>query len=525
MDICVTFSGYRCFSPENPVQVTLQGEQVAFLGLNNAGKSTLLKAFYDFRDIFKKLSASTDDLRAVVGGHDIPFRIQDFTSVEDIFWHHDTSDIKISIEVPPCPDFLSRVDITIRNNSDRFRVLFYDTEGNAIPYNQLAGEGTRLRTPTRVYGDLRRIFDAFASLAQCIYVPSVRHATPFTPDSAHMREGAFFDIKIGKPFIESWDSLQRGSGKHQTEKIASVIQDLRRIFGFETLDFMTDAGRRTMIAVVNGKSVLLSDLGSGLSQFVVLLGNLAFANPSYVLIDEPESNLHPSLQLQFLEAVAARSKYGVLFATHSLGLARSAADRTYVVQSRPDGSRLTEYSAYPNLAELLGELSFRSYEQVGFDKILLVEGKTDVRTIEELLNHFDKGEKCFLLPLHGSQLINGRSEEELAQVTKASPHVFALIDSERNAGEELAKDRRAFLKTCDKLGIKHHALQKRAIENYFTDKAVKKTKGDRFRALRDEESLLDNDPRWPKSENWRIARNMTREELTNSDLGKFLESI
>src|SRR5260370_42397480 len=88
-------------------------------------------------------------------------------------------------------------------------------------------------------------------------------------------------------------------------------------------------GAQDILVVGNGKSLRLSDLGSGFSQFIVLLGNIAFREPTWVLLDEPELNLHPALQLEFLQAAAARATEGVVFATHSLALARQAAERIY----------------------------------------------------------------------------------------------------------------------------------------------------------------------------------------------------
>ena len=49
-----TIKNYRCFSQENPLKFTLREGLTAFVGPNNAGKSTILKFFFEFR---KPLSA------------------------------------------------------------------------------------------------------------------------------------------------------------------------------------------------------------------------------------------------------------------------------------------------------------------------------------------------------------------------------------------------------------------------------------------------------------------------------------
>jgi ABC-type glutathione transport system ATPase component len=44
--------------------------------------------------------------------------------------------------------------------------------------------------------------------------------------------------------------------------------------------------------------------------------------------------LHASLQLDFLQTLARYTDYGVVFATHSMGLARTAADTIYTLTKR-----------------------------------------------------------------------------------------------------------------------------------------------------------------------------------------------
>ena len=68
-------------------------------------------------------------------------------------------------------------------------------------------------------------------------------------------------------------------------------------------------------------------------------------------------------------------------------------------------------------------------------------------------------------------------------------------------------------------------LERRAIENYCTDEAVKKAKGPRYRALQPYGKLNDMDPTWGKRDNWRIAREMSRSALERTNLGKFLACL
>jgi hypothetical protein len=80
--------------------------------------------------------------------------------------------------------------------------------------------------------------------------------------------------------------------------------------------------------------------------------------------------------------------------------------------------------------------------------------------------------------------------------------------------------------TCDALGIRRHVLHRRATENYFSERAIQiALRSPSFRALGPFEKLEDAKPAWGKQENWRIAREMSLEELDGTDLGEFIRSL
>jgi hypothetical protein len=107
-----------------------------------------------------------------------------------------------------------------------------------------------------------------------------------------------------------------------------------------------------------------------------------------------------------------------------------------------------------------------------------------------------------------------------------SDDISLLMDSERTAHDAPLEPMRAgFVAICKKVGLHHHVLERRAIENYFSDEAVKKAFGTHYRALHPYEKLKDISPAWGKSENWRIAREMTIPEVEGTDLGQFLATL
>lgn len=117
-------------------------------------------------------------------------------------------------------------------------------------------------------------------------------------------------------------------------------------------------------------------------------------------------------------------------------------------------------------------------------------------------------------------------EVELAELMRITTNVVALVDSERVSAEsEPAARRKSFADSCGRLGFKICLTKLRAIENYLSDRAIKTIKGDKYRALQPYQKLDELPFSWAKQENWRIAREMTWDELEATDVGSFLASL
>lgn len=123
-------------------------------------------------------------------------------------------------------------------------------------------------------------------------------------------------------------------------------------------------------------------------------------------------------------------------------------------------------------------------------------------------------------------MINGHREDELKEVKKICDDVYALIDSEkRSSGERESANHRAFRESCQRVGIQCHILERRALENYFSTRAVQQVLGEKFRAPKHFEDLKEVNSKWPKSENWKIVQQMNRSELEDTDLWGFLAGL
>ncbi len=531
MNVGITLKNYRCFPEDQPAIIRVEKGFTALVGTNNSGKSTLLRFFWEFRPLLSSLVNPNSLHVAMQGGREalnFPSTIRD---PEEVFCNRQAQTITIEFDfsqidksqlptlLGDCPTRLV-VDIdrgsktwgakaSILDHPLRRENLIWMTREN----NDL------LKYGEEVVADFTAIHKICEMLTRCVYIPAYRNA---------INAGAaqsYFDIQTGQAFISQWRSWQAGDIIEHRRAARRLTDTIRDIFGYDRLEINAANNNETLEVFIDDESYMLPELGSGIAQFLMVLANAAIKKPPFVLIDEPELNLHPALQRDFLRCLASYATEGVVFATHNLGLALAQADRTYSVHRIGHGqSAVHPYGETPRLPEFLGEMSYAGYKQLGFDKILLVEGVTDLRAIQYFLSLYGKQDKVVLLPLGGDSMINGNRTEELQEVQRICPHVYALIDSEKTSATDPVKaPRQAFVATCANLSpaIPCTVLDRRAIENYFTEAAVKAVLGPAVSALRHYDRAPNN---W-KVDNWRIAQEMQRADIEATDLGYLLASL
>jgi ABC-type Mn2+/Zn2+ transport system ATPase subunit len=515
----LTVKNYRCFV--RPTTVEIAKGLTAFIGTNNADKSTLMRFLLELRPILASVSRPGPDMMNLLYGN----RSAVFEHVADpneVFSNVNQGDLEFWFdfiyERPTNHLEPTRVHFVIARRDQRCRMRITTNETlNVSANHNFSFVGNALQQGSTYKCDLSEICSLAEALSSTLYIGPFRNALNIGG------MGNYFDIQIGEQFIASFRHRKTGPQRQLNMDVIDLIEDIRRIFEFQSLAIEPSADDKSLHITVNNKPYKQNELGSGILQFVIVLANAVSARKDFILIDEPELNLHPRLQLDFLTTLESYAGQGVWFATHSIGLARSAADRIYsVVRERNSDSAARPFEATPRLAEFLGEMSFSSHQEIGFEKILLVEGPTEVRVIQQFLRKMKKDHVVVLLPLHG----RFPQEEEIGEVLRLTPKLAALIDSERGAPEDaLSAVRHGFLELCKAHEIPAHVLERRATENYFPDSVIKAVFGAQYRGLEAYERFQDVQPHWSKADNWRAAAAMDLAEIMKTDFGQFLNAL
>lgn len=518
---------YRAFGDAGVVLPLQHHGAIALVGPNNSGKTSLLRLPYDLRKLIAEIM-QPDNLKNICRtGSGL-----NTTYVANVARHYryegNDRPIRIKMSVDP-------TDSSFSLTEQRHLQLTMDSKGNPSVRYSVAPEVHEATKRSYEIVDGQIIVDgshvadsgamitALQDIHDSIYIPANRHLI-------RSEGNEHYDMLVGDKFIGILQQWLGGGSKEQTAKCRNVINDIKSVLELEEFNVTTDAQRGNIRFSMNGELMDIDQVGSGLLQLIQVLFTVATRHPTYVFIDEPETSLHPRLQQAFLNAIRRYCEKGLIFATHSIGLARSVADQIYAVHSVAGNRTIEPFSTNSSLTELLGEMSHSVYREFGFRKVLLVEGTTEIGVIREFLRLFGADMDVLLLSLGGSNLINGSREGELREFSRLGESIAVLIDSEKNTQEsELEVSRAEFKTLCDELGFGLHILERRSTENYFSERAVKAVFGDLGRGLAEYEKLSDNADisrlGWNKKRNWEIAREMTKDELLATDLGRFLEDV
>ena len=497
-DIKVTIKNYRSIPYDNPITIEIKEGITYILGVNNIGKSNLLKIFYEFRNIIQNNSGFGQQNQSTQDGVFFSSLKNQKSPNNQIELLIETENQYISATISPrnednleFPGFKFKFNIT--NKADKF---YQD-------------------------GDFEGLFQVFKN---SMYVGSFR--TPLWLSNA-----PYFDISVGESFISNWDSWATGTSLTNRTKIRDLKNELKELFQFNHFDITVTQDKKNLIIETDNGSFYLNELGGGIGHFILVLGNALIKQPGFILIDEPENALHPKLQEVFIRTLASKAKYGLIATSHSIGLARSTADKIYSLTKNDKGRIiLSDFgeSYRSSISNNISELGFSQFMELGGNNILLVEGRTDIKCFKEILRKYNIEQHFIIMDLGGAGFVNGKSLEELSELKRLNANSYNVIfDSEyESESSNLKSDFLAFKENCESLNFNVFPTDYHSTENYLSQRVIELELGTGYTALTKFENFSNRPPenKWGKTLNWKMFREMTLAELEGTQLDSFIKN-
>jgi predicted ATPase len=128
-------------------------------------------------------------------------------------------------------------------------------------------------------------------------------------------------------------------------------------------------------------AIPLNECGSGVAQVLAILYVVVISeDPHTIIVDEPQSFLHPGAVRKLIEVLKRFPQHQYIFATHSPTVISTSEPATVtIVRSTEDGTKLQPIDPMDSkaLQVYLDEIGARLSDVFGADNILWVEGETE----------------------------------------------------------------------------------------------------------------------------------------------------
>jgi energy-coupling factor transporter ATP-binding protein EcfA2 len=492
--ITITLQNYRAFPMNAPIEFTIDEGITFLLGVNNIGKSALMRAFFELRPVI-----DVAKLREAKGTSE---RI-----ANNLFF-----DLLANRSTPERPIY-----VTFRHGQSGWNLEIFPL-GDDPHTNNFQVKYFREGSPP----------PELLTMVELLFHRSM-YVGPFRSPAVQVTD-TLYDIRIGRNFVQDWDTWANGPRIDHSKQVESLIEQLRTLFGFHYFGMTVSQDSTQLYLTTDDGRFSLGELGDGIAHYVIVLGNAMIKNPAFIYIDEPEIGLHPRMQEIFVRTLASKATRGVIATSHSVGLARSVADRLLTMTRDNQGRRrLAPFGEHQrdSLIQSISELGYSQYAEIGGNHLLLVEGRTDIKCYREILRKFGLEQHFLIWSLNGSDWIKADSSkvaDELNELKRLNARSISVIfDSERTAAHaELSTQLGRFHDLCITLGFHVFPTDRHSTENYITQAAIDRI-APNHTALQPFEPFGANTPKWDKSKNWLMFEKMHREDFTGTGLEEFLE--
>lgn len=259
--------------------------------------------------------------------------------------------------------------------------------------------------------------------------------------------------------------------------------------------------------------------GLGLQDLLAILYFAIHPDYEIVLIEEPESHMHPDMQRKLLAFFKQQIQKQFFLSTHSnVFLDNTFVDRVFYTRFDEN----VQVDDATSRASILNDLGYSVTDNLVSDLIILVEGPSDTPIIEEFLlkmevyPHYD----IKIWPLGGDIM-----DQIDLSVFSQKYVIVALIDND--PGSESV--RKKFITNCQNYGISVYRLERYSIENYFSLEALREVFSTQIpvtvEVIDPNIKLEDQIGINVKKRNRKIAQHMTLTDIEGTDLYDFFEKV
>ncbi len=397
------FSGYRSIG-DNIVKIGPLKKVNLIIGKNNVGKSNIinfLKNQYSF--FLYKVSNNNHNGRNQRKNPflDIDYHISDNKVRHRISFPLFESDIDHFIS-KKLPDERRHVEFRKLAKKLLLSINFSDENGSVwfTYYSSNINGGFELDIDINAieevltYSEWNHLWGALTSSSggdlRVHWIPATIKALSYIPDTAPNIEIIPAIRKIGHTGSEANDFSGEGiieriakiqnpqlSEQKLKEKFRAINLFIQDVLENTTAEIEVPYERNMILVHMDGKTLPLESLGTGVHEVVILAAAATLLDNSVLCVEEPELHLHPLLQRKLIKYLCDKTDNQYFFTTHSAHLLDAVESEIFHVTQTEGVSYVDAISSTKQRSSICNDLGYKASDILQANCIIWVEGPSD----------------------------------------------------------------------------------------------------------------------------------------------------
>ncbi len=325
----------------------------------------------------------------------------------------------------------------------------------AVADGESAGRGPSLYGPQEIYAEIfnkysgyrgggvpgwveyfNKAIDPFSRIqsVRFVEIPSARKVI----DSGTAFDGTFGDKKIIHTIAE-WERPDIQNLQGHSEKFERLLQFARTVLEDPEVSLQIPYQRDTIHVIKDGKTLPIERLGTGIHQVVMIAAAATVVEDSVVAIEEPETNLHPSLQRKLTRYLNEETTNQYFITTHSAHILDAAPAAVFHVSLVDGLTRLSRIGSANHRFSAVEDLGYRASDLIQTPIVVWVEGPSDRVYLAAWIKSLDptlvEGTHYSIMFYGGRLLshlnVDDSEVDEFISLRRLNRYVVVLIDSDR----------------------------------------------------------------------------------------------